>query len=325
MFAKKFRGATRGSVVAVTVAAAIGPFAVQAEIAYPHQLVTLVTHSSAGGGGDVFLREMMGPLTEIMGIDFVVHNAVGGSGGAAISYMANAPADGSVIYASNPTYIFTSFLSNLDPGYEALDPLVNVFYDPQVIFTRADSPYETLADAVEAARSERKVWAAGAAGALGRMAMEQLKQVTGVEASVLTSEGGGETIISVLNGTADIAVGEVLELKSQLDAGQVKLLAVLTQDRLATNPNLPTARELGIDVVVEKFRGMAGPAGLPEDVIAAWEVAIKELLEHPEYKELYLAASLEPAYMPNAEFVSFIDDFSGSTREFLTSVGILQN
>ncbi len=313
-----------GALASLVLLAAPGAQA-QSEIDYPVDVVTLVTHSSAGGGGDVFLREMMGPLKEIMGIDFVVENAVGGSGGAAIAFMANAPADGSVIYASNPTYIFTSFLSNLNPNYTALEPVVNVFYDPQVIFARADSPYETLADAVEAAKSERKVWGAGAAGALGRMAMEQLKQETGADASILTAEGGGETIIAVLNGTADIAVGEVLELRSQLEAGEVKLLAVLAAERLAVVPDLPTAAELGIDVVVDKFRGLAGPAGLPDEVIAAWEEAIQQLLEHPEYKKLYTEASLEPAYMPHEEFGPFIDDFAGSTRDFLVSVGIVQN
>jgi tripartite-type tricarboxylate transporter receptor subunit TctC len=312
---------------AITAALMLGSSTVayaEGEIDYPHDLVTLVTHSSAGGGGDVFLRDMIGPLSEIMGVEFVVENVVGGSGGAAIAYMAEAPADGSVIYASNPTYIFTSFLSDLDPNYTDLDPIVNVFYDPQVIFARADAPYETLEDAVSAAQEEDMVWAAGAAGALGRMAMEQVKQETGVDAAILTGEGGGETILSVLNGTADIAVGEVLELRSQLEAEEVKLLAVLTQERLAENPDLPTARELGIDVVVEKYRGLAGPAGLPDDVIAAWESAIQQLLEHPEYREMYTAASLEPAYLSNEEFRPFIDDFAASTEDFMISVGIIQ-
>jgi putative tricarboxylic transport membrane protein len=324
-YSSKIADLSAGAAVAAILAIGVSAGAhAQSAVDYPHDVVTLVTHSSAGGGGDVFLRDMMGPLSEIMGIDFVIENAVGGSGGAAIAYMANAPADGSVIYASNPTYIFTSFLSDLDPNYTALDPIVNVFYDPQVIFARADAPYETLADAIEAAQEEDMVWGAGAAGALGRMAMEQLKQETGVDAAILTAEGGGETILSVLNGTADIAVGEVLELRSQLEANEVKLLAVLTEERLVENPDLPTARELGIDVVVEKFRGLAGPAGLPDDVISAWEDAVQQLLEHPEYRTLYTEASLEPAYIPHDEFTVFIDDFADNTRDFMISVGILQ-
>ena len=104
--------------------------------------------------------------------------------------------------------------------------------------------------------------------------MEQLKALTGVDVIIVTHEGGGDLLINVLNGTLDVGVGEIQELVGQIEAGEVKLLASYTSERLDTLPDLQTAREQGIDLVVDKFRGLAGPKGLPEDVIAAWEQAI---------------------------------------------------
>lgn len=123
-----------------------------ADIDYPHRTVTLVTHSSPGGGTDVFLREMVKHLAPIMGVDFVVENVRGGSGAQAMAKLATSPADGSIFYGTTPTFINTSILSEPQYTYEDLEPLVNVFLDPQIVYARADSPFNSLAEVVEHAK-----------------------------------------------------------------------------------------------------------------------------------------------------------------------------
>jgi putative tricarboxylic transport membrane protein len=122
--------------------------ATSADIDYPHDTVTLVTHSSPGGGTDVFLREVIKHLGPIMGVNFVVENIRGGSGAAAMAALATAPADGSIFYGTTPTFINTSILSDVEYTYEDLEPLVNVFLDPQIVYTRADSPFDSLAEVI---------------------------------------------------------------------------------------------------------------------------------------------------------------------------------
>src|SRR5688572_15762538 len=87
---------------------------------YPHKVVTLVTHSSPGGGSDVFLRELSKHLSKYIDATFVVENAQGGSGAKAMARTAAAPADGSVFYATTPTYIYTSLLSKPAKSYKDL-------------------------------------------------------------------------------------------------------------------------------------------------------------------------------------------------------------
>ncbi len=96
--------------------------AAAAEVDYPLDTVTLVTHSSPGGGTDVFLREVIKYLGPIMGVDFVVENIRGGSGAKAMAALATAPADGSIFYGTTPTFINTSILSDVEYTYEDLEP-----------------------------------------------------------------------------------------------------------------------------------------------------------------------------------------------------------
>jgi putative tricarboxylic transport membrane protein len=288
------------------------------------RIVALVTHSSPGGGSDVFLREMAPHLTRIMGDTFIVENMQGGSGAKAIAALAKAKPDGRMFYATTPTFIYTSLLSRPSATYSDLEPLVNLFFDPEVLYTAADSRFKTLRDVIDHARTGGGKWGAANPASLERQVMEQMKQKTGVTPAITTFEGGGDMLINVLNHTLDMGVGELQEIRPQLDAGRLRLLAVVGEERLPQFPELPTAREQGVDLAVQKFRGLAGPKGTPPEVIAAWEAAVPKLLEDPAYRKLYLENSLQPGFIPHAEYVTFMDSFGKDTEAFLKDAGVIE-
>lgn len=293
---------------------------------YPHGTVTLVTHSSAGGGTDVFLREMARFLGKAMGANFVVENVTGGSGANAIAKLAQSPADGTIFYGTTPTYINTSLLSNPEYDFTDMEGVVNVFMDPQVVFVAAESPYQSLTALIDAAKANPTSVPFGVTtpGSLDRQVMEQFKQLTGVTSPVITHDGGGDLLISVLNGTVAVAIGEIQELGPQIEAGKIRLLASYTEERLKTMPDLQTAREQGVDLVVNKFRGIAGPRGLPQDIKDKWVEGIGRVLEDPEFKAWYEAQSLVPTVMPAAEYEAFLNTFAESQKAFLIQYGILK-
>jgi tripartite-type tricarboxylate transporter receptor subunit TctC len=292
-----------------------------AQSGYPVPTVTLVTHSSPGGGSDVFLRTLAKHLGPRMGVNFAIENITGGSGARAVAKVAQAPADGSMLYATTPTYIQTTLLSKPQYGYESLMPVVTVFYDPEVVYTRAQSPHRTLAEAIDYARKNpgKAKWGAANPASLERIAMERLSRVTQARAIIVSYEGGRDQMLGVLNGTLDLGIGEIQEMVAQLDAGQVRLLAVLTANRAPGLPEVATAREQGIDVVVTKFRGLAGPRNLPPNVLDAWHDGIKAVLADPAYQKEYRRESLIPALMGAEEAgrftASFATDVAGSLRE----------
>lgn len=308
---------------AITVAAASAPALAQG---YPHQTVTLVTHSSPGGGSDVFLRLLGKHLGPKMGVTFVVENIRGGSGARAVSKVATSPADGSIFYATTPTYIQTTLLSKVEHGYETLMPVVNVFLDPEVIFTRTQSPHRTLAEAMAHAKANpgRQKWGASNPASLERIAMEKLNRLVGARAAIASHEGGRDQMVNVLNGTLDLGIGEIQELRPQIEAGQIRLLAVLTDKRLADMPDLPTAREQGIELVVTKFRGLAGPKGLPETVLKAWDAGIQAVLADPAYKAEYAKENLVPAFKGSAEAGRFTAEVATEITQSLRELGVVK-
>ncbi len=295
-----------------------------AQTAYPHEIVRLVTHSSPGGGSDLFLRQLARYLGPVMGVEFIVENAIGASGARAMARLANAPADGSIFYGVTPTYIYTSLLSRPANNYKDLEPLVNVFFDEEVVYTRADGPWQTLADVIATARSGRGRWGASSPASLERQALEQLKAAAGVQAAIVSHEGGGDLMLNVLNGTLDIGVGEAQEIRGQLAAGRLRMLAVFSAERVPDLPSVPTVRESGYDLVLTKFRGLAGPKGLPPEIIGAWELAIQQVLADPAYRAVYEAEMLSVAFMPHADYGLFIDAFAARTEAYLRQTGVLQ-
>ena len=100
-----------------TLAIVSGANAQAEPLPYPNKVVTLVTHSSPGGGSDVFLREMTKYLGKYIDATFIVENVQGGSGAKAMARVASGPADGSVFYATTPTYIYTSLMSKPQSTY----------------------------------------------------------------------------------------------------------------------------------------------------------------------------------------------------------------
>src|SRR5687767_2510721 len=314
------------SLLALALAFAAAAHPLVAAAPYPQKSVTLVTHSSPGGGSDVFLRVLAKHLGPKLGVSFAVENVSGGAGARAVSRVAQAPADGSVLYATTPTYIQTTLLSKPKHGYSDLMPVVTVFFDPEVVYTRAESPHKSLAEAIAHARSNagKGRWGASNPASLERIAMERLNRITQARAVIVSHEGGGDQMIGVLNGTYDLGIGEIQEVRSQLEAKKVRLLAVLTERRLPDLSDLPTAREQGTDLVVTKFRGLAGPKNLPPNVLKAWSDGIQAVLADPAYRREYARESLVPAHMGHEEAGRFTTKFAGELAASLRELGLVK-
>jgi tripartite-type tricarboxylate transporter receptor subunit TctC len=295
-------------------------------VPYPVSRVTLVTHSTPGAGSDIFLRDLAKSLAPIMGVNLVVENVTGAGGTKAMAQVARAKPDGSVFYATTPTHVQVSLLSKPEVGYDKLEPLAIVFEDPAVIFTRGDAPWKTIKEVVDHARANpgKARWGGSTPASLERLTLARLAQQLGLKVPVVPHEGGGDMMINVLNGTLDIGIGEMQELRSQAEAGKIRLLAAVTEKRLPQQPNLPTLKEQGMDLVVHKFRGLSGPKGTPENVVKAWEEGLRKSWRIPPYKEKYLKNDLVPALRSQKESMAFMDKFAAETADTLKAQGLIK-
>ncbi len=293
---------------------------------YPVERVSLVTHSSPGVGTDVFLRDFSKQLSTVMKTSFAVENIRGGSGAKAVAAVAKGAPDGSIFYGTTPTYIQTTLLSKPAVGYDGLDPMLIVFLDPELIYTRADSPYKSLADVIAFAKANpgKSRWGASNPASLERIAMERLSRAAGVKVPIVSHDGGADQMIGVLNGTYDLGIGEMQELQGQLEAGKIRLLATLSENRLQGMPQLPTAKEQGFNVVVRKFRGLASPKGVPDSVAKAWEDAARKVIELPAYKAEYTRDNLTPMVLGREAARKFTADVAAETVASFKELGLLK-
>ena len=143
--------AVRILTVVLCAAAMISVPAAQAR--YPKNVVMLTTHSSPGGGSDVFLREMAPHLAKVIGAKVVVDNLAGGSGAKAMAVISKTKPDGGMFYAKTPTFIYTALLSKPAATFRDLEPIVNIFYDPEVLYTATSSNFKTLDQVIAHART----------------------------------------------------------------------------------------------------------------------------------------------------------------------------
>jgi tripartite-type tricarboxylate transporter receptor subunit TctC len=228
-----------------------------------------------------------------------------------------------MLYATTPTYILTSLLSKPSKTYRDLEPVVNTFTDAEVVYTRANAPYKSLNDVIARARTARGEWGVSNPASLEREAAEELKTDAKVNAAIVSHNGGGDMMIDVLNGTLDMGVGEIDEIRAQLEGRKVRVLATFNPNRLPGYPAVPTVSELGYKVVVSKFRGLAGPKGLSPSLIKTWEQAIQRVLADPEFKKSYTEDDLVADYIPHDKYGPFIEKFATDQGSFLKTTGVI--
>ncbi|MDQ7843411.1 MAG: tripartite tricarboxylate transporter substrate binding protein [Armatimonadota bacterium] len=318
------RGQARIAGLILLMVLAAGTVAV-GQGSYPTKPITLVTHSSPGAGGDIFLRNLAKYLEGIVPVPIVVENRSGGSSARAVTYVATSPKDGYVLYGSTPTFLQTPILTKTPHTFLDLQPVANVFFDPMILYVKTDSPWKTLTDIVNAAKQRPGTVRFGAAtpGSVEHMIAHQLQKVAKVQVQPVTFEGGGDLLLAVLGGHVDLGVGEYAEVASQVQAGQVRVVNSFTENRLP-GTTIPTAKELGVNIVVTKFRGLLGPKGMDPAAIAFWEDAIKRVLARPAYRAYYTSVYLLPAYMDHVQYNLYLHRMNQELRRYMKEIGVIQ-
>jgi len=220
--------------------------------AYPTKPVVLVTHSSPGAGGDIFLRNLAKYLEPYMKTGLAIENRPGGGGAVALNYIATARPDGYILYGVTPTYLQTPLLGKTARTYKDTTAIANVFIDPMILYVRSESPYKSAKDIIEDAKKNpgKQRWGCATPGSIEHMISHHIQKVAKINIVPVTFEGGGDLLIAVLGGHVDLGLGEPGEVMGEVEAKKVRILANFTTGRLSLIPDIPSMKELGYDVVV---------------------------------------------------------------------------
>lgn len=278
------------------------------KITYPEKEVEVVYHSSAGSGGDIFLRTMGKAVEKNLGKSWVVNNMPGASGANAWNYAAKAKADGYTLLGISSTIITAPILNQMPVSFKDFEPVAMMFTDPMVLFVPADSKLTSIKDLVDTAKANpgKIKFAGGTPGELGFVAGRELMKAAGFEIALVPFEGGGDAAVTVLGGHLDGGIGEYAEIASNVEAGKLRIIGSF--NKMPLRSDIQTVAEAGYpDVKVEKLRGVLAPKGTPKEVIAIVAEAMKKALDDPDFKKYYESSNLIPSYKTGEEFTKVME------------------
>ena len=255
---------------AVALAALAGA---PASAAYPERPITIIVPWGAGGGTDATARILATLMEQRLGVPVSVVNRTGGSGVVGHSAIATASPDGYTLGIVTVEIGMMHWQGLTDLTYEDYTPLALYNEDPAGLQVRSDSEWETaqaVLDAVKASPGEHKVSGTGQGG-IWHLALAGMLEEAGIDPNAapwVPSQGAAPGLQDLVAGGVDIVTCSVPEAQALLEAGRVKSLAVMSAERNPTFPDVPTLKEAtGLDWTIAAWRGIAGPADLPQEVV----------------------------------------------------------
>jgi putative tricarboxylic transport membrane protein len=298
---------------------------------YPTKEITLVVHSSAGGGTDLTARAIADTLTKenIVSQPIIVDNKTGGSGAVAIKFMAETAVGNPYILWNNTATValIQSRRANLPYTFRDFTPIAMLAKDPGVVAVAAGSPYKNLTELVAAAKAEPKKIRIGisALGGAGHIIAGMLAKTTGSEFSYVSFKSGGEAASALLGGHVDLICENPNEMLSLVESGKIRLIAATTEERLPDFKDVPTAKEQGVDLVFELGRFFFGPKDIDQAVVTYWEDALERMTKTDRWQKIVAENQMVPAFMTGQAFRQYLEAQSAPMIDTLINLGVIKN
>jgi len=277
----------------------------------------------AGSSADVTARLLADGMSRNLGQRVLVVNRPGAGGAIGYKYVASQKPDGySLVWNSNS--ISTTFHSGqLNFDYRSFDAVARVLSESVVLAVRTDAPWRTLKDLIADAKSKPKTISVGhsGVGSHTHISLAALVNAAGMDVNEVPF-AAAQVVPSLVGGHVNAVVQFPGALAAPLKGNQIRLLAALTQTRDPAWPDVPTARELGLDVVLDAWRGVAAPRGTPAQVIAALETAIRATASSPEFVSSAEKLNVRPAFMPAQEFSALIAKEDAELSRLMQAIGL---
>src|SRR5688572_4405942 len=295
---------------------------------YPTRPLTLIVPWAAGGGTDAVARVMAGLIERDLGKPVNVVNRTGGSGVVGHQAIASARPDGYTLGIVTVEIAMMHHQGLTDLTGAAFTPLGSVNFDGGAIQVRADSPYGTLRDLLQAIRSNPgKLTASGTAqGGIWHVALAGLldeQRIPPASVVWVPSNGSAPAMLDLVAGGIDIVVASHPEGRSLIDAGKVKSLAVLDETRSNLYPTVPTVREaIGSKWTMGAWRGMAAPANLPPGIQTRLAAAVKKAYDSPEYREFMTTRGFGMRWADPTEFAAVMSATDTQMGTVMKAVGL---
>lgn len=281
----------------------------RAEPAFPGREIRVIVHAAAGGMSDTVARYTAHGLNEAFNVPVICENRVGAMGAVAFSVVRDAEPDG---YTVGYTPVEMAVIPNLrytDIRWQDFDMLARHHRAAAVVGVPASSPWHSLQDLVAAMRTGTRRLALGTAGPASVWHLGGLSLARHVGGSFIyvPFPGSAPAVTALLGGHTDVIVAGVPELQGVVRGGAVRLIGLMSEARSSAFPDVPTAREQGIDLVFEAWGGFMVPKGVPPERRTMLSDAILEAFDAEPFREYCRTSGLDVNALGPDEFTAFVE------------------
>ena len=287
------------------------------------KVIQVLVGFAAGGSSDAGARILASGLEKELGTSVMVVNKPGASGQIAYTALSQAKPDGYTIVNTN---FPSSIISYLDPARKAtysrksFEVLALHVIDPGLIAVKADSPFKTLKDVIEAAKANPKKVKISTTGIQSDEAFGILKlqKMTGAQfAMVHFAQGIAPSVIALMGGKIDAFCGNVGDLLSQFKSGEVRILGIMDTEQSRFYPGVKTFEEQGYNLYNSASRGFAAPEGTPKEVVDTLSQAIRKVVATEEHKKRMADMGLTLRYMDPVQYAKYWSEYEAIYRDLL--------
>jgi tripartite-type tricarboxylate transporter receptor subunit TctC len=274
---------------------------------FPSREIRIIVQSPPGGLSDQISRVMGSLVEKDFGIPLVAENKPGASGALAFSYVARQQPHGYVIGHTPVELAMVRTLGYTDIGPRDMTLICRVSLIPPVLVVRAESPWKTFGEFVDAAKAEpgELIMANSGTGSIWHFNTLLLQANTGVQVTHLPYNGSGGTLVSLMGGHVDAVIAGVSEVMTQIESGGLRPLAVFDSKRSSVLPDTPTTHELGYPMGTPAWSAFSGPPGMDPAVREKLAEAFAKASQDPLFLNLCADRGIEPAYLGPADFEKF--------------------
>jgi putative tricarboxylic transport membrane protein len=294
---------------------------------FPAKAITMIVGSTAGSPVDVMGRELAKQMEKILRKPVAVQNRAGGSQAEEFSNILSQAADGYLL-GTVTTSTAGALAGHLRKQFKSQDFsfLALVQSDPYALVVKENSPFTNLKGLIEFAKTNPgKVKVGGfGTGSGHHMAFLDLCDKAGAQMRWVSFDGGSAAIAAALGGHVDVAHTNPGAVRGQVEAGKMRVLAVASEKRLDSLPNVPTYKDMGIDLVLFQWRGLAMRAGAPKAVTEKLIGTIIQAAKTPEFRQYMKNTGQLEIDITGEKAQKFVTDEIEQTSERLKNLGILK-
>ena len=298
---------------------------------YPERTVTVIVPFTPGGSSDITARTIAQKLTEKLGQTFLVENKPGANGSIGAAYVAKARPDGYTLFVGSIGVFAINPVLYKDLAYEPrrdFDLLTVAVRTPNALVANPKFPANTVAELIAyLKKNPNKVsFASSGTGSSDHLTAALFWQKTGTTGIHVPYKGGSAAHTDIIGGSADLSFQNLGSITNHVRGGKMKLLAVTSDKRDPTFPDVPTMAEAGVaGLEVFSWQAMVAPKGLPKDVLEKLQPAVVAVLRDPAVVKRFNDIGFEVVGNSSAEFAKFLNEELARWKGVVDAGGIKQS